>query len=280
VTSEVADGQLTYWLRGAGTWGDANGDGIGSGFGSSQWGILTGVDYAKDGFKAGAMFFYTSTDINFDYSALGQSTVETTGGAIYGGYRSDKGWAVAMGGAYAGNNANGTRTVTAPGLAQTLQSDIGGTSYQVFGEIAYDIMAAPEVRAEPFVRLAYTGVDSNDFREIGGVAAIEADSQNVDLTILTLGLRGAYDMGKWRFSGSAGWQYTTGDTSGGVTSTIADLDSLMYIQTVALDENAAVFEAGVSYDITDKIRLGVGYSGLIGPNNSDNGVRGTVSIAF
>ena len=278
VSNDVAGGDVTFWLRGVGTWGNASPDGVGNSFNTQQWGVLTGIDYARDGFKAGAMFFYTSTDIEF--IQVGKSTVETTGGAIYGGYRGDTGWAVGLGGAYAGNNANGTRGIAAPGLQQTLQSSIDGTSYQVFGEIAYDLMASPNTRVEPFVRATYLGVDSNAFQEVGGIAAIRADDQSNNLTLVTLGLRGGWEQGGFRASASAGWQYATGDRSGQVNSTIAALDSLMAIQTVALDENAAALEFEASYGFTDKVRLGIGYSGIVGPNNASNSLRGTLSVAF
>jgi outer membrane autotransporter protein len=278
VSNEVAGGDISFWLRGMGAWGNASPDDIGSSFNTQSWGVLTGVDYARDGYKVGAMFFYTSTDI--DYIQLGQSTVETTGGAIYGGYRSDKGWSVGLGGAYAGNNADGTRVITASGLQQTLQSSVGGTSYQVFGEIAYDLMAAPNTRAEPFFRVAYAGVDSDEFREVGGIAAIEAANQSNDVTLLTLGLRGAWEQAGFRASASAGWQYATGDLSGIVESSIIGLDTPMFIQATALDQNSAALEFEASYGFTSAVRLGIGYSGIIGQNNANNSLRGTLSVAF
>ena len=213
-------------------------------------------------------------------SRWARSTVETTGGAIYGGYRSDEGWAVGLGGAYAGNNANGTRVITAPGLQQTLQSSIDGTSYQVFGEVAYDLMAAPNTRAEPFVRVAYAGVDSNEFREVGGIAALEAADQSNDLTLITVGLRGAWEQAGFQARASAGWQYATGDRSGIVESSITGLNSPMFIQTVALDENAAALEFEASYGFTSNVRFGIGYSGIIGANNQNNSLRGTLSVGF
>ena len=56
--------------------------------------ILTGLDYAKNGFKVGAGFTYTQNDIE---SAFGNSRVKSTGGMLYAGYRTN-GFSLGVGG--------------------------------------------------------------------------------------------------------------------------------------------------------------------------------------
>lgn len=57
-SATMSDGEAdtTFWLRGAGSWGTASGDDVGARFTTEQIGILTGLDYAKNGFKVGAGF--------------------------------------------------------------------------------------------------------------------------------------------------------------------------------------------------------------------------------
>ncbi|MFZ4689118.1 MAG: autotransporter outer membrane beta-barrel domain-containing protein, partial [Polymorphobacter sp.] len=279
VTSEDADKAITFWLRAAGSWGTAKADGVGSRFETEQRGVLTGVDYATNGFKVGGMFHYTKTDV--DFVSLGSSEVESVGGAIYGGYRQpDAGFAVGAGGSIASNSADGARGITAPGLVQTLSSNVDGTTYQIFGEIAFDLVKAPETRVEPFIRAAYAKVDSKALVETGGIAAVVAGDQSNDLTLTTLGLRGAFDLGMATLSGSAGWQRASGDRSAATLVAITGVNTPFTINSVALDRDAVALEAQASFRLSPKINLGVGYSGVIGDKNSDHGGRATLTVGL
>ncbi len=279
VTSESEGKATTFWLRAAGSWGTARADGIGSRFTTEQRGVLTGIDFASNGFKVGGMFHYTNTDV--ELASLGKSTVESVGGAIYGGYRQEgAGFAIGAGASIASNNANGARAITAPGLAQSLVSDIGGTTYQVFGEVAFDLAAAENTRIEPFARAAYAKVDSKAFAETGGIAGVTGIGQSSDATITTLGMRGAFTTGIATLSGSAGWQRTTGDRNAASILSIPGVNTPFSVASVALDKDAVALEAQASFTLSQKITLGVGYSGVIGDNNTNHGARATLTVGF
>ena len=279
VTTETAGKATTFWLRGAGSWGTAQADGIGSRFTTQQRGVLTGIDFASNGYKVGGMFHYTKTDV--DFTSLGSSKVESIGGAIYGGYRQENaGFAIGAGGSIASNNAKGGRAITATGLQQSLTSKVDGTTYQVFGEIAYDLVAAENTRVEPFVRAAYAKVDSKALNETGGYAAVYAGNQSNDLTVVTVGLRGALNLGMTTLSGSAGWQRASGDRSAATVLAITGVNTPYGVQAVALDRDAVALEAQASFSLSSTISLGIGYSGVIGSHNSDNGARATLTVGF
>jgi fibronectin-binding autotransporter adhesin len=280
VTTNGADGKaITFWLRGAGSWGTADADGVGSRFTTEQLGVLTGIDYEVNGFKAGGMFFYTNTDV--DVASLGKSKVESVGGALYAGYRQpDAGFAVGLGASIAGNKSKGSRAITAPGLQQSLTSNVDGTTYQVFAEAAFDLVKAANTRIEPFGRIAYASVDQKAFAETGGIAAVNGLGQGSDVTLTTLGLRGAFVTGMATLSGSAGWQRTTGDLSAPTAMAITGPNTPFFVNSVAMDKDSVALEAQASFSLTPTMTLGVGYSGLIGGNNTDHGARATFTLGF
>ena len=52
------------------------------------------------------------------------------------------------------------------------------------------------------------------------------------------------------------------------------------IRSTELDRNAAAFEAQASFQLLPRVRLGLGYSGVIGSKNTDHGGRGTLTLAL
>jgi autotransporter-associated beta strand protein len=279
VTTENAGKATTFWLRGAGSWGTAKADGIGSRFTTEQRGFLTGIDFASNGYTLGGLFHFTSTDV--DLASLGKSKVESVGGAIYAGYRQENsGLAIGAGGSLASTKFDGARAITAPGLAQSLTSRADATTYQVFGEVAYDLASAENIRAEPYFRVAYARVDSNSMNEAGGSAAVFAGKQNNSLTLTTVGLRGAYNIGKATLSGSAGWQRTSGDRAFSTVLAITGVNRPHTVRSVAVDRDAVALEAQASFNLSSKVRLGAGYSGVIGSKNTDHGARATLTVGF
>ena len=279
VTSENADKSTTIWMRAAGSWGTADADGSYSKFKADQTGLVMGAELASNGFKFGGMFNYTTT--NVDFVSLGHSKVQSVGGAIYAGYRQDgSGFAVGLGGALAQNTADAKRAITLPGLSQTLSSKAKGMSEQLFGEASYDLTKAQDTRIEPFVRLAYAKLDSHALAETGGIAALSAGKQSNDLTIATLGLRGAYVTGKTTLSGSTGWQRTGGDRSAPTLVTMAGVNTAYEVRSAALDRDAIALQAQASFSLSTRMTLSAGYSGMIGKNNSDHGARVTISFAW
>jgi outer membrane autotransporter protein len=266
-------------MRAAGSWGTAKADGIGSRFKTDQKTVLIGADVANGGFKFGGMFNYTSTDL--DLGALGQSKVESTGGALFAGYRKNaSGFAVGFGAALASNTAQGDRSITVPGLDQTLRSKVNGLTIQIFGEASYDLAKAENTRVEPFVRISYAKLDSKALAETGGIAALSGVNQSNDLTTATLGLRGAYVTGKTTLSGSAGWQRTNGDRSARTVLAMSGVNTVYEVRSVALDRNAVAIETQASLSLSSRLIVRVGYSGVIGSVNSDHGARATVRYAF
>uniref|UniRef100_UPI00286EA1AE autotransporter domain-containing protein n=1 Tax=Sandarakinorhabdus sp. TaxID=1916663 RepID=UPI00286EA1AE len=279
-TTDNGDSQISVWMRGAGSWGQASSDAVGSTFQTEQRGVLTGIDWTRDTFKVGAMFHYLNTEVRL--GDLGQSTVESTGGSIYAGYRAaDNGLAIGVGGSVAGARANGSRTITLPDFRQSLRANYNGTIYQLFGEVAYDLSSAENSRIEPFARIAYTALKAGAFAETGGVAALTASKQDYDATVANAGVRGTFQASdKISLGGSVAWQGTWGDRSAATLVGIPALGQLSNVQSVAMDKNSVLFQADAAIDVASNVRFSLGYSGLIGKKNEDHGARATLTVGF
>jgi outer membrane autotransporter protein len=195
----------------------------------------------------------------------------------------DDGFAFSAGGTYAGTDFRAGRTITAPGLGQTLQTDASGNVGQLFGEIAYDLAAGANARVEPFARLGWVSLSSDAYSEAGGYAALVGEKGTYDTTFTTLGVRGVYNLSGSvegaSLRGSAGWMHTSGDRSPEAIVAITGTNSPASIYGVAFDEDAASLEAGVDYSF-GAFRVGVGYVGVIGKNTKDNGVTATMTWGF
>ena len=278
-TKEDGERTMTLWTQGVASTSKAQADGVGRRFTSDRTGFLFGGDIAINGFTFGGLFSYTSSD--GDLARLDTSKVRSLGGAIYAGYRqAGGGFAVGAGAAVADTRFKGRRSITVPGVVQSLASRSGGTTYQIFGEVSYDLAKSDTARIEPFVRAAYARIDAGGLTETGGVAAVRAGKQGNDLTTTTAGLRGAYAIGKATLSGSAAYQRTSGDRSAPTDLSIVGVTNPFRVRSVALDRSAAALEAQASFRLAPRVTLGIGYSGVIGSNNTDHGGRGTLTFAW
>jgi fibronectin-binding autotransporter adhesin len=281
VKTSDGDRTLTFWLRGAGSWSKAQTGEAATAFTTEQRGVLTGLDYSKGAFTVGGMFNYTSTDI--EYRVLGgSSNVETVGGTVYAGYRTDGGIVANAGASVAGARTNGARAITLPGFSQSLAGVTTGTSYQVFGELAWDLAGSADTRIEPFARISHVRADMGALAETGGVAALNAVDQGYDITVTNLGMRFGANVagGKVSLNASASWQGTTGDRDAATVLGIQALGQTSLIRSVQIDRSALNMQLDAGVNLSDTIRFSLGYSGLVGKRNDDHGGRATLNFAF
>ncbi len=281
VSTSDGDSSLTFWLRGAGSWGKVQTGASATGFQTEQLGLLTGIDYARDGATVGAMFHYTTTDVAFDVLG-GNSRVETVGGTVYAGYRDDSGFVGNGGFSLSGVRTTGARAITLPGLTQSLNGRTTGTTFQGFGELAWDLAKAADTRIEPFARLTLVGANINGLTETGGTAALVAARQNYGVVITNLGMRFAANAagGKVALNAGASWQAATGDRGAATLIGIPAVGQNGNIRSVPMDRSALLLQGGLGVNLSNSIRFNLDYSGLIGKRNDDHGARATLNFAF
>ncbi|QXQ05438.1 autotransporter-associated beta strand repeat-containing protein [Sphingosinicellaceae bacterium] len=278
-TTGTDEHNVSVWARGIGSWTKSSSDGNGSHLSIDAKGVITGVDASFGDWKVGGLFNYLESDV--DTRGLGKGKVKSTGGGVYAGYRADKGIAFGIGGAASHVRSTENRTVSFPGTSQALTGKTGGTSYQVFGDVSYDLAAAANTRVEPFFRAAYVKYNLDGFSEAGGFTGLNIAKDKYDTTYLTAGLRGSILLGSsaW-LRGSAGYQRTTGDRSPVSLVTIQGTSTAAAIRGVALDTSAFAGELGVDATVAKNVTLGAGYSGVLGKNTKDNGVKATLTVGF
>ena len=281
VSSSDGDRSLTFWLRGAGSWGKAQTSGAATSFQTEQVGLLTGIDWSRDALTVGGMFHFTTTNVEFGVLG-GSSRVETVGGTVYGGYRKDSGLVANGGISVSSARANGSRAITLAGFSQSLAGCTTGTTYQFFGELAWDLAGSADTRIEPFARMTLVKANMNGLTETGGVAALTAAKQNYDITVTNLGMRFGTNVadGKVALNVSAAWQGTTGDRDAATIIGIPAVGQNGNIRSVLIDRSALLLQGGVGVNLSDTIRFNLDYSGLIGKRNDDHGGRATLNFKF
>ena len=277
-TTEHGGHSYTLWARGVGAWGTNRSDGNGSAFNTSTGGAIVGMDIGFDGGKVGALFNYTTTTL--DHYALGQSKVESTGGGVYAGYRQEHGFAAAAGASIAGIKARSSRTITVPGLGQTLAGRSDGNTYQAFADVSYDLAATAGTRIEPFARFAWVSLTTAAFTETGGSAALTASHGSASTQLTTAGLRGAIDLKGFTLKASAGAQHTGGDRSPVALLALAGSNSPAAISAVPIDKWALAADLSGEFRLAPNATFAIGYSGVNGKRTRDNGVRGTLTYGF
>lgn len=268
----------TMWLRGLGNWRTAQADGRGAGFKTEQQGILAGIDtLLSPDLRLGAMLVSTRSDLNFD--TLGRSRVKNTGGALYAGLRRNR-FNLGLGGSFADTGMDASRTVTVPGMVQSLQGQTEGKTFQLFAEAAFDFNIGADSKLTPFGRIAAADTEVDAFAETGGIAALAGTDQRHEITTANLGLRGAFKAGPATFAGAAAWQRTEGDRAAGTLLSIAGVNQAANVYATALDRDAAALEATSTLSLGSSSALSIGYSGIIGSRTTEHGTRATLSITF
>ncbi|WP_315386041.1 autotransporter domain-containing protein [uncultured Stenotrophomonas sp.] len=132
----------------------------------------------------------------------------------------------------------------------------------------------------PYLNVSYTRLKTDGFTEQGGVAALSADSQRDNYTSATLGVRAAWDLGqRARLEAGLGWQHAFGDTDLARTMRFGSADGFE-VRSVALAENAAVGEFGISLQTSQASRLSMMLQGASGDGEKAYGAQLTWGVSF
>ncbi|MGE6791666.1 autotransporter domain-containing protein [Pseudomonas guineae] len=183
-----------------------------------------------------------------------------------------------LGGIYGRHSIDAERDIYTTGLQQSLNSDYDAISGQVFAELGYAMDVGSGIQLEPYVGLSWTQVASDSFTEKGGNAALQADSQNEDMTASTLGLRSQLPLSNGRFNLDAGlaWQHNFSDVNPDAELNFVG-SSNFTVDGASMGRDTALLDLGASYRIAPAVTVRAGYSGQFGNNVSSNGGNLTLS---
>ncbi|WGD28950.1 autotransporter domain-containing protein [Ancylobacter sp. WKF20] len=273
--------RFALWSTAFGNWGDMDGNSNAAGVSDSTGGFLIGADtLVGDGWRVGVAGGYSYTDFSISgRNSSGSSDNWHIG--VYGG----NAWgplALRTGLAYTWQDISTNRSVAFTGYTDSLSADYDAGTVQAFGELGYRIDAAG-IAFEPFANLSYVSLHQDGYTEEGGAAALTGDSQTMDTTFTTLGVRLAKEVAfgsvDATLRGALGWRHAFGDIDPTVTQAFAGSDAFT-VTGAPIAEDAAVVEAGLDVLISATATLGIAYTGQYGDGVSENGFNARLSVRF
>ncbi|MDR2219932.1 MAG: autotransporter domain-containing protein, partial [Methylobacillus sp.] len=276
LTSPSSDPERgVMWARAFGSWGKFDGDGNAASLDRDTGGMLFGADGSLGGWRVGALAGYSQTDLDVSRRRSSADSDNYHIG-LYAGTQWDR-LALRTGVAYSWHDIESRRSV--PLLNERLKGDTDADTTQVFAELGYGLTAG-KVNLEPFANLAYVNLSTDGFTEKGGSAALRVKGEDQDMTFTTLGIHASAELNeRTHLRGTLGWRHAFGNDTPETTMQFVN-GTAFDIAGVPLDDDTAVIDAGLDFALTKEAALGVAYSGQLGSDVRDHGVRVTVGIRF
>jgi outer membrane autotransporter protein len=269
------------WLQGIGGYGKLDGEHGSSGLEQRTKGSVLGADWSLNpAWRLGVLGGYSKTDLD----ATGvDGNVESWHAGVYALHQNGP-IALRLGAAYSGHQGESKRTIAFNGFSDRPKGDYDADSQQAFAELGY-AMGSGRLSAEPFASLGYQRYHRASYKEKGGAAALQVDSQTQDNFSSTFGLRLAHlsslDNGMSVTPRmAAGWKHTYGDVGSSTRQAFVTGGTAFSVDGSSLDRDSLVLEAGLDVGISARHTLGVGYSGEIGSNSRNHGLIGQWQMSF
>lgn len=277
-------GTTTVWAQGFGGWTNYNATSATYGVESTIGGVMTGADIQVGAWRVGAALGYSQSGASVG-DLNSSNTVNSMLVGLYGGTNFGP-VSLRLGGTYAVNQVDGSRTVVLPGVMEMADAQYDGGTGQVFAEVGYGF-ALQGIAIEPFAGLAYVHLGTDGFTESGAAGSgvtVGSASSNVGYT--TLGLRAAtlFALGNGMSlapHASAAWQYAFGDTTPTSQVALTALPTAAFtVSGVPLAENTALVEAGIDLLISPQARIGASYVGQFADSVTVNAFSANVTWRF
>lgn len=267
------------WGQTFGSWVKTDGDGNTGKIDGNTAGFLLGADHKLDGqnVRVGGFFGYSRGNYDVD-SRRSSMDIDNYHLGVYAAARQD---AFSLSGAlgYTWHKIDAERKVDFSGYSDRLSADYDANSLLAFTEAAYRF-GEPELNVEPFVNLSYIRLNTDDFKESGGAAALRVRNDTTDTFFSTLGARGVTELPKnVSLYGSLGWQHAYGDKKASSRMAFTGSDSFV-TEGTPVDKDMLVGDVGVSFRLTPAAKLDVGYKGQVGSDTRINSVNANLRWSF
>jgi len=270
---------FALWGEGFGSWGRTRTDGNAGSIDTSTGGFILGAEATLGhGHKVGIAGGFTSTEVDGRSSS---ATNESVFGAVYGSAR----WGALnarAGASFSVHDIDVTRDITFAGFRDRATSSYDGTTVQAFGELGYRFDMG-KVEVEPFVGASVLRLHTDSFSEEGGVAALVGRGRTYDLATTTLGLRAEARLGvdlPLTVRGMLGWRHAYGDVSPKALMAFSGGAPSFQASGVPVGRDALVAEAGLDWQVSKAVTLGVSYQGQIGNKAQDHALKGSLMVRF
>ena len=272
---------FSLWGQGFGSFGSTGTDRNAGALNRDTSGFVIGADATLDGaYRFGVAGGFTDTSLDIRSRS---STGEVTSGfgAVYGAANLG-GFALRVGGVFAGNSTDTSRSVAFAGFNDTERGRYGGTTLQGFGEAGYRF-GFGAATIEPFVGGGGMVISRDRFTETGGAASLTVLGRDYEVETLTAGVRGEYVLGidsPFTLRGLVGYRRAFGDVVPRALLAFATAGSQFSTAGVPIDRDALVAGAGIDWKVAPGVTVGVSYAGQVGNRAEDHGARGNVVWRF
>jgi len=281
IASNIKADENGTWAKLLGSWGHASGNDNATGYQTSTYGVLLGLDSELfDDGRLGVMTGYTRTLLNGGYRSDAHSENYHLG--LYGDKRFGA-LALLAGGTYTWHRIDTSRSVNYGAQADREKASYNAHTGQLFIESGYD-WTNDTVNLEPFANLAYTHYSNEGINEHGGSAALRGDKQSQSATASTLGLRAdtqwQADSVAIALRGELGWQHQYGKMERKTQLMFKRSDAAFDVHSVPVSRDGAVLKAGVDVWVNKNAVLSLGYGGQLSSNHQDNSVNAGLTWRF
>ncbi len=273
--------RFTLWGEGFGSWGKVQTSSDVMGLNTSTGGFILGAESRIDATSMlGIAGGFTRTTFEAD-ARLSSGSTDTVFASLYG----SAAWGnlnLRMGASYAWHDIDTKRAIRFPGFADQAHASYGGSTIQAFGEVGYAFDRG-RIKLEPFAGVSVLRLHTDGFQEEGGAAALTGYAQDQDLATTTLGLRGEARLSDelpLTVRGMLGWRRAYGDINPTALMAFAGGASSFTVAGTPVDRDVLVAEAGLAWQASRDIGLGVAYEGQIGPQAQDHAVKGSFVWRF
>jgi outer membrane autotransporter protein len=270
------------WVQGLGSHGRVDGEDGGSDVTQDSLGSLLGADWAlSPDWRLGLLGGYSRADMDAGNGASGD--IDSLHIGAYALHQRGP-LALRLGAAYSRHDGQSKRRVDFNGFSDAPRGDYDADSQQAFAELGYQLTHG-RLLAEPFANLGYQRYSRDAYREKGGAAALQVESQEQDNLSSTFGVRVAH-LGQLANGMSVtprlslGWRHTFGDLDSSSQQAFLSGGSAFSASGSALDRNSLLLEAGVDVGISATQSLGLGYSGELGNNAQNHGLIAQWQLGF
>lgn len=269
-SSEIKANQGGAWAQFLGAWDHASGDTNATGYQSSTYGVLMGLDSAlAEEWRLGISTGYTRTSLDGGFGSSADSNNYHLG--VYGGKQLGD-LALRAGSTYTWHRIDTSRRVSYGAQSDNPTASYSARTQQLFAEAGYSIKSSP-VSLEPFANLSYINFQNSGIDEHGGAAALQGNKQHTEATISTLGLRANSQVQAVNLRGELGWQHQYGERDRATGLMFSGSSSPFVVNSVPVSRDGAVVKASAEVAVNKNATLSLGYGGLISQNHQDNRVN-------
>ncbi|MBZ6075420.1 autotransporter outer membrane beta-barrel domain-containing protein [Microvirga puerhi] len=273
--------RYALWGEGFGSWSQTRTNGNAAALDATTGGFVLGADaLVADGIRLGLAGGYLSTSFDVD-ARLSSGSTDSIFGALYGSGR----WGaltLRLGAVYTRHDFDVSRTISFPAYADATRTSYDGSTLQGFGEVGYRL-GLGQIALEPFAGASVLRLSTERFQEQGGAAALTGYGRTYDLGTTTLGLRAEARLSAevpLMLKGLVGWRHAYGDVEPQALLAFAGGALPFAVSGVPVDRDALIAEAGLAWQASEAISLGVNYAGQIGQRAQEHSLKGNFTWTF